>query len=145
MLIWQITHIFVPVIKRETTINNKDMNHIQQHLQNTRELCKDSIVRLVTLIYIKHNGQFPNWENDEEISVENSELGSTGYVSVEVSNTDNSFSIEKWSIEEYRVNVSDELFFWCNDTLEEINWNDVSTDELVAIYTRLHNYYQKIK
>lgn len=121
------------------------MNHIQLHLQNTRALCKDSIVRLVTLIYIKHNGQFPNWENDEEISVENSELGSTGYVSVEVTNTDNSTSIEKWSIEEYRVNVSGELFFWCNDTLEEINWNDVSTDELVTIYTRLYNYYQKIK
>lgn len=122
------------------------MNHIEQHLQNTRALCKESIVGLVTLIYIKHNGQFPNWENDEEISVENSELGSTGYISVEVSNTyDDSTSIEKWSIEEYRVNVSAELFFWCNDTLEEINWNDVSTDELVAIHTRLYNYYQKIK
>lgn len=122
------------------------MNHIELHLKDTRALCKESIVRLVTLIFIRHNGQFPNWENDEEISVENSELGSTGYISVEVSNTfDESTSIEKWSIEEYRVNVSDELFFWCNDTLEEIDWNDVSTDELVAIYTRLHNYYQKIK
>ena len=109
------------------------------NIWGTQENCaKESIVRLVTLIYIKHNGQFPNWENDEEISVENSELGSTGYISVEVSNTfDESTSIEKWSIEEYRVNVSGELFFWCNDTLEEIDWNDVSTDELVAIYKAL--------
>lgn len=122
------------------------MNHIELHLQNTRALCKDSIVGLVTLIYIKHNGQFPNWENDEEISVENSELGSTGYISVEVSNTfDESTSIEKWSIEEYRVNVSGELFFWCNDTLEEVEWTKVATDELVTIYTKLHNYWEKVK
>jgi hypothetical protein len=122
------------------------MNHIEQHLQNARETYKESIVTLVTLIYIKHNKVFPNWSEDEEISVENTELGSTGYISVEVSNTyDNSTSIERWSIEEYRVNVSGELFFWCNDTLEEIEWKDVATDELVTIYTRLYNYWEKIK
>ena len=122
------------------------MNHIEEHLQKAREHYKENIVRLVTLIYIHHNGNFPNWEEDEEISVENSEIRSSSRISVEVTNTyDESTSIEKWLIEEYHINVNGDLFFWCNDTLEEVEWTNVATDELVAIYTRLYNYWEKVK
>lgn len=122
------------------------MNHIEEHLQETREYYKENIVRLVTLIYIHHNEKFPNWEEDEEISVKNPEIGSSSRISVEVTNTyDESTSIEKWQIEEYHINISGDLFFWCNDTLEEVKWTNVATDELVAIYTSLYNYWEKVK
>lgn len=118
-----------------------EKNHIEQLLQSTRFTCKENIVRLLTLIYLKHNGDFPKWFDDEEIVVEDSELGSTSHISVKVDWTD---EIEKWSIEEYHINVSGELCFWCNDTLEEVEWSEVSTDELVMIYTKIHNYWNKI-
>lgn len=123
-----------------------NFNLIEQHLILTRNLCKEGIVRLITLIYLKHNGDFPNWEEDEEIVVENTEIGATSRISVEVSNTfDESTYTEKWVIEEYHINVSGDLYFWCNDTLEEVEWTDVSTEELVAIYTKLFKYWEKIK
>lgn len=122
----------------------KKLNQMEQTLMNSREKCKSLIVTLITLIYIKHNGNFPNWAEDEEISVEDSEIGSTSRISVEVTNTyDESTYIEKWTIEEYHINVNGDLFFWCNDTLEEIEWTNVSTDELVSIYTKLYNYVYK--
>lgn len=122
------------------------MNHIEEHLQKAREHYKENIVRLVTLIYTHHNGNFPNWEEDEEISVENSEVGSTSRISVEVTNPYTySTSIEKWVVEEYHINVNGDLYFWCNDTLEEIEWSNVATDELVSIFTRLYNYWEKVK
>lgn len=123
-----------------------NFNLIEQHLILTRNLCKEGIVRLITLIYLKHNGDFPNWEEDEEIVVENTEIGATSRISVEVSNTfDESTYTEKWAIEEYHINVSGDLYFCCNDTLEEVEWTDVLTEELVAIYTRLFKYWEKIK
>ena len=120
------------------------MNHIEEHLQKAREHYKENIVRLVTLIYIHHNGNFPNWEEDEEISVEDSEIGRTSRISVKV-NFASCESIEQWTIEEYHINVNGDLYFWCNDTLEEIEWSNVATDELVSIFTNLYNYWEKVK
>lgn len=118
-----------------------EKNHIEQLLQSTRVTCKENIVRLLTLIYIKHNGDFPKWFDDEEIVIEDSELGSTSSISVKMYLSN---EVKKWSIEEYHINVSGDLSFWCNDTLEEVEWSEVSTDELVMIYTKIQNYWNKI-
>lgn len=120
-------------------------NHIEQLIESARVTCKENIVRLLTLIYIKHNGDFPKWFDDEDIVVEDSELGSTSRISMEVSNTyDETTCTEKWEVQEYHVDVNGYLYFWCNDSLEEIEWTEVSTDELVSIYTKIHNYWNKI-
>lgn len=122
-----------------------EKNHIEQLIESTRVTCKENIVRLLTLIYIKHNGDFPKWFDDEDIVVEDSELGSTSRISMEVSNThDETTCTEKWEVQEYHVDVNGYLYFWCNDSLEEIEWTEVSTDELVSIYTKIHNYWNKI-
>lgn len=111
-----------------------------KHLEETRQHYKECIVSVITQIYIKHTGNLPDWSADEEISVENSEIGVTSRITVDCGVTQ-----EKWTIEEYRVNVSGDLFFWCETTLEEVHWTEVSTDELVRIYTNLNNYWTKIK
>lgn len=120
------------------------MNHIEAHFKATKEQYQQSLALLLAQIYIKKNGCFPDWGNDEEIVVENSEVGATARISVLVQHTDGSYSIEYWPIEEYRCNVSGEVFFWCNDTLEEIPATDVTAEDLVRTYTILYNYWKKI-
>ena len=113
-------------------------------LDNFRNEVKDEIVKLLTKIYLKHNdNQFPKWFDDEEIVVEDNEIGHTNTISVVVDYGGSDY-LEKWTIEEYRVNCSGELFFWCNETLDEVIWTSVSTDELCHICTQLNTFFSKL-
>ena len=116
---------------------------VKEKLNAFKAEVKENIVKLLTNIYLIHNGHFPQWDKDEELVVEDSEIGSTSYISVEM-NYASSTTTELWTIEEYHINASGELFFWCNDTLEEVIWSDASAEELVEISTKLSNYWRKL-
>lgn len=109
-----------------------------------RDSLINSIVEVIAKIYLKHNDNLmPNWGNDEEIVVEDNEIDCTNYIQMMIDYGGDLFH-EKWVIEEYRVNCSGELFFWCTEDLQEVNGTEVSTDNLMSIYETLNSYLAKI-
>lgn len=109
-----------------------------------RDSLKNSIVEVIAKIYLKHNdNQMPNWDNGEEIVVEDTEIKCTNYIQMIVDHGGDN-ALENWVIEEYRVCCNGELFFWCTEDLQEVYWIDVSTDDLMNIYRALNSFLAKI-
>ena len=108
---------------------------------NFRQNVKKQICDIATEIYKADNdGLLPNWEDDEEIVICGSDVNNYK-ISVIVGNTDyNTFTTERQEIEKIRVTLDSNLFFTTGECANEINWRDVSTDELVDIC----NYLQKL-
>jgi hypothetical protein len=111
---------------------------------NFREKVKKEICYIATEIYKADNdGLLPNWEDGDEIIIDGSDANNYK-ISVNVGNTyDNSFTIERQEIEEIRVTLDENIFFTTNDGANEIEWNEVSTDELVDIYYYLQIIHEK--
>jgi hypothetical protein len=122
------------------------MANIIQQLADFRTALKNEISDLLSNLYIKQYGQQPNWQEDEEIVIDDSNLP-TYRISVEVDDTYSSdnCTVEKWAINEYRVSLDENLFFRCGDNNDEFHYDDISTDELVEIYSLIKNYYDKVK
>lgn len=121
------------------------MNAIVE-LVEFRDLLKKNICKvLVDMYMIENNNQLPNWEEDEEIVIDDSKLR-TQTILLEVF-TQSGDVYEKQVINEYRVTLDDNLFFRCgDDEIEnEINWCDVSTDDLVSILDMLSLMFNKMK
>ena len=111
---------------------------IRKQLNELLTTTKDEIVHLLVEKYLADNdGVFPNWEDDEEIVVDDADF-KTFRISVDIDNTyDDTRMCEKQAINEYRVTNDGNLFFVCGDYDNEIEWTEVATDELVAIYYNL--------
>ena len=111
---------------------------IRNQLNELLRTTKNEIVQLITKKYLADNeGLYPNWEDDEEIVVDGMDFP-TFRISVDVDNTyDETACIERQEINEYRVSNDGNLFFVCGDYDNEIEWTEVATDELVAIYYNL--------
>jgi hypothetical protein len=111
------------------------MANIIQQLADFRTALKNEISDLLSNLYIKKYGQQPNWQEGEEIVIDDSTLP-TLHISVEVGDLhspDNN-AVEKWNVNEYRVSLDENLFFRCGDNNDELHYDDISTDELVEIY-----------
>jgi hypothetical protein len=117
------------------------MANIIQQLADFRTALKNEISSLLENIYINKYGQQPNWQEGEEIVIDNSDLP-TFRISVEVSDIHSSDNdtVEKWAVNEYRVSLDENLFFRCGDNNDEFHYDDISTDELVEIYRCLTLY-----
>ena len=108
-----------------------------------REKLVDFIVFEVRNIYLLLNGQEPNFEEDEEYV-----LDIEGFtIKVEVANSylDVEDTImENRTITEVRVSLDGNVFLvgYGDDT--EIEWKDISTDELVGLANVLENQYLNI-
>ena len=111
---------------------------IREQLNALLSATKNEIVHLLTEKYLADNdGLYPQWDQDEEIVVDDTDFP-TFRISVDVDNTyDESTCIERQAINEYRVTNDGNLFFVCGDYDNEIEWTEVATDELVAIYYNL--------
>lgn len=112
---------------------------VKTELNDFRFRVKEQICKTLTDIYLHLNdGLLPNWEDEEEVYVEEDEIGLHLTVEVEVSNTyDDSRYKENWGISAYVVTLDENLFFHCEDN--ELEWTEISTDELVGIYNALQN------
>ena len=111
---------------------------IREQLNALLSATKNEIVHLLTEKYLADNdGLYPQWDQDEEIVVDDTDFR-TFRISIEIDNTyDESTCIERQAINEYRVTNDGNLFFVCGDYANEIEWTEVATDELVAIYYNL--------
>lgn len=112
-------------------------------INDARKKLVDFIVFEVHNIYLLLNGQEPNFEEDEEYVVDIEGLT----IKVE---TDNSYldaeetTMENRTITEVRVSLDGNVFLvgYGDDT--EIEWKDISTDELAGLANVLENQYLNI-
>ena len=114
------------------------MLNLEKQLNEFRNTIKNGIVNLIVDIYKSQYSELPNWEEEEEIVIYDDKLP-TYRISVSVDDTYSSdnFSIEKWAINEYNVILDNNLYFYCGDNNEEFHYGEVSTDELVEIWSLL--------
>lgn len=108
-----------------------------------REKLKSFIVFEVRNIYLLLNGQEPNFEEDEEyvLDVE----GLTVKVEVDNSYLDVEETImENRTITEVHVSLDGNIFLVAYEDDTEIEWEDISTDELVGLANVLENQYLNI-
>jgi hypothetical protein len=120
------------------------MEKIKTQLDSIRVTIKEEICDTLTSIF-KHfnNGQLPNYEDEEDVLVEASLIKLHLLINVEVGNTyDSVKAVEKWRIDEYLVTLDDDLYFMCDDN--EIEWTEISTDELYRIAFKLNEVLKKL-
>ena len=112
-------------------------------INDARKKLADFIVFEVRNIYLLLNGQEPNFEKDEEYVVDIEGLT----IKVE---TDNSYLdvedtiMENRTITEVRVSLDGNVFLVAYEDDTEIEWKDISTDELVGLANVLENKYLNI-
>lgn len=112
-------------------------------INDARKKLVDFIAFEVRNIYLLLNGQEPNFEEDEEYVVDIEGLT----IKVE---TDNSYldveetTMENRTITEVRVSLDGNVFLvgYGDDT--EIEWKEISTDELAGLANILENQYLNI-
>lgn len=112
-------------------------------INDARKKLADFIVFEVRNIYLLLNGQEPNFEKDEEYVVDIE--GLTIKVEVDNSYLDVEDTImENRTITEVRVSLDGNVFLvgYGDDT--EIEWKEISTDELVGLANVLENQYLNI-
>ena len=112
-------------------------------INDAREKLVSFIIFEVRNIYLLLNGQEPNFEKDEEYVLDVEGLT----IKVE---TDNSYldaeetTMENRTITEVRVSLDGNVFLvgYGDDT--EIEWKEISTDELAGLANILENQYLNI-
>ena len=112
-------------------------------INDARKKLVDFIAFEVRSIYLLLNGQEPNFEEDEEYVVDIE--GLTIKVEVDDSYLDvEETTMENRTITEVRVSLDGNVFLvgYGDDT--EIEWKDISTDELVGLANVLENRYLNI-
>lgn len=112
-------------------------------INDAREKLVSFIIFEVRNIYLLLNGQEPNFEKDEEYVVDIE--GLTIKVEVDDSYLDaEETTMENRTITEVRVSLDGNVFLvgYGDDT--EIEWKDISTDELAGLANILENRYLNI-
>ena len=83
-----------------------------------------------------HNGELPNWENDEEIVLTEDEIdeNDVNYLHIEEYNTyDEYYNVVKYAINRYIVTLDYNLFFEVGDYEEQYDWEEVYLEELAGL------------
>lgn len=111
------------------------MEQIKEQIKEIRLNVKERICNALTGIYRHFNkGLLPDYEDEQEVLVEGSQINLHLLVSVEVGNTYTEVT-EKWCIDDYIVTLDNNLIFVSvNNKLE---WTEISTDELCWIALKL--------
>ena len=112
-------------------------------INDARKKLVDFIAFEVRSIYLLLNGQEPNFEEDEEYVLDIE--GLTIKVEVDNSYLDVEDTImENRTITEVRVSLDGNVFLVAYEDDTEIEWKEISTDELVGLANVLENRYLNI-
>ena len=112
-------------------------------INDARKKLVDFIAFEVRSIYLLLNGQEPNFEEDEEYAL-NIE-GLTIKVEVNDSYLDvEETTMENRTITEVRVSLDGNVFLVAYEDDTEIEWKEISTDELAGLANVLENRYLNI-
>ena len=112
-------------------------------INDARKKLVDFIAFEVRNIYLLLNGQEPNFEEDEEYVLDIE--GLTIKVEVDDSYLDvEETTMENRTITEVRVSLDGNVFLVAYEDDTEIEWKEISTDELVGLANILENQYLNI-
>ena len=111
----------------------------KKQLQEFRFNIKEQISYKLVVLYKKlNNGNLPNWEDEEEVVITEDEVGTLRINIVTNDSYDNYCEVEKLPIIKYIVTLDSNLYIVCGEYDDnEVNWQDISTDDLVGILTHL--------
>ena len=110
---------------------------IRNQLNLFRSSIKEKICHTITDIYKKqNNGVLPNFSEGEEVCIDSTDIKKHIKINVEVDNTfGEAILFEQWLIQSYIVTLDFNLYFICEDS--EIEWNELTTDDLAGICEQL--------
>ena len=112
-------------------------------INDARKKLVDFIAFEVRNIYLLLNGQEPNFEEDEEYALDIE--GLTIKVEVDDSYLDvEETTMENRTITEVRVSLDGNVFLVAYEDDTEIEWKEISTDELAGLANVLENRYLNI-
>ena len=111
-------------------------------INDARKKLVDFIGFEVRNIYLLLNGQEPNFEEDEEYVLDIE--GLTIKVEVDKSYKVEDTIMENRTITEVRVSLDGNVFLVAYEDDTEIEWKDISTDELAGLANILENQYLNI-
>ena len=112
-------------------------------INDARKKLADFIAFEVRNIYLLLNGQEPNFEEDEEYVLDIE--GLTIKVEVDDSYLDvEETTMENRTITEIRVSLDGNVFLVAYEDDTEIEWKEISTDELAGLANVLENRYLNI-
>ena len=112
-------------------------------INDARKKLVDFIAFGVRSIYLLLNGQEPNFEEDEEYVLDIE--GLTIKVEVNDSYLDvEETTMENRTITEVRVSLDGNVFLVAYEDDTEIEWKEISTDELAGLANILENQYLNI-
>ena len=112
-------------------------------INDAREKLVSFIAFEVRNIYLLLNGQEPNFEEDEEyvLDIEGLTIKVEVYNSyLDVEDT----TMENRTITEVRVSLDGNVFLVAYEDDTEIEWKEISTDELAGLANALENRYLNI-
>lgn len=92
-----------------------------------------------------HNGQLPNWENDEDIVLTENEISEDKvfYLNIDSYNTYDDFKeVERVAINRYFVTLDYNLFFE-DENENEIEWTEVNIYDLADLLDGLNKIFKK--
>lgn len=110
-----------------------------------RNNVKDSICSMLVGIYLaKHNGVMPNWSNDEEIIVEDTDSDNCHTtIMLNVGNTyDECVAPYEVCIDRFIVTRNESLYLYSTENSKEYYWENVNTDDIVKIHDLIAGYYK---
>ena len=93
-----------------------------------------------------HNGELPNWEEDEEIVLTKDEIdeNDVNYLHIKEYNTfDEHYIVVRYDIKRYIVTLDYNLFFELGDNEEQYDWEEVSIEELAGLLDYLKEKFNK--
>lgn len=91
-----------------------------------------------------HNGELPNWENDEEIVLTEDEIDDTkvNYLHIDLYNTyDEYCEVVEMPINTYIVTLDYNLYFTMGDANDEYEWYEIGIDDLAKLLDYLNEKF----
>ena len=111
------------------------VNELQSQIKE--QICNVLVDRYKEL----HNGQLPNWENDEEIVLTANDIGKVFYLDIDEYNTyDETREIDRVGITRYFVTLDYNLYFE-DENENEIEWVDASIYDLADLLDGLNKIF----
>ncbi len=99
--------------------------------QIKKQICNILVDRYKEL----HNGELPNWENEEVVLTEDEiDEKDVNYLHIKEYDTfDNCYNVVRYAINRYFVTFDYNLFFELGDYEEQYDWEEVSLEELAGL------------
>lgn len=116
-------------------------------LNDFRFVVKDEICAILVDIYKKqNNGLLPNWEEDEEIVVED-KVNDNCHLNIwliEGNTFDDRFAPMYHCFDKFVVTLDYNLYLYSYEDDVEYEWTDIGTDDLIRVYEMLQTFKESL-